>query len=843
MFARALLIVLLVCLTVGAAFSQENLLVNGDFEDTGPGPGPAPGWIPYEMPPSPPADYEVTAMFFYSGAQSQMWSCLSPFEGGIYQQVMDLDADTVYEASVYFCDPIMMGTSVFQIGIEPDGGPPDSPGVIWSAPMTAGPAWQQATIEASPTASDATVVLRSNGMGTDNHVAADKVQFIPKYKKIANVPDFCQLAADGTNSNYCGPVAATNITEYWDVVMGNGSAVNVNAGLGKAACHHIAYFMDTNNAGCPYRNNGCGIPQFPAANGTYVADIAPGVAQFAAWDAAHTYGCTPPPNVPAGKIAYPWTVQTLSNNGGNLNALYGTLVGEIAAGRPLLVTWSYWNLDDTNHVHDATNDIDFYEWGAPAGGSDDDDHNEEWNEEYDPTVGPSQIGHIVTAVGYWTNYDPDGGGGLPQDNWVICHDTWCDTPTNVALPMHRNVAQGTTAWAANTTIVLQAPAVAALTEGAGNNTPKDHWGSLNNSNVMIQLRLTETSGNEAAQINAVELTAMGSGDDKNDIGNVSLYDDVNGDGKVDGGDTFLAASNGGYPSDNGTLTIMIPGPPYNVAKHTTRIMLVVYWMNGNGSHGSTYKFITPKLWVTGGDSYQPISPNVLLFLTKQKKLSTISLSAVPCPPIHEWKGCVDGTWIVVDDCTPIISCEGGIYGDTLYLQEDDRTAGIMVDFGDETAPSIPVGYALELSGYIDTVNGERVMVQPEVLGYYAADVPQPVGMCNQSVGGGDFEYNPATGEGQKGILGAYGLNSIGLLVKTCGLVTETYVGTPPELSWFRITDGSPETVKVLVPPGVTPCPAGQFVSVAGICSCEESGDDLLRLIKVRTSDDIQVESP
>lgn len=833
---------LIAALTLCSPACGDNLLTNGDFESGPPGPGVAAGWNPFQIPPSSPAVYEVTNLLAYNGIQSQRWSSASPFDGGIWQVVTGLEPGVVAEASVYVCSPYAPGSAVLRIGIEPNGGPPDSPGVIWSSTVTVGPTWQEIAVQAALTGPAASVIIRSTSAMPGGVVFVDGAFFVFKYARIANVPDYCQSAADNTNNNYCGPIAAANVTQYWDVVKANPNAVGVNAGLGKAASAHLAYWMDTNDAGCPYRWNGCGIQPYSSAGGTYVGDIAPGVAQFARWDANNSFGCTPPPNLPANKNGYSWSVDSFTNNGNNLQALWNQLVAEISAGRPLLVTWAYWNLDATNHVRDAAKDIDFYQWGAPSGGNSNPEHQEEWNEPYDPTAGIAQIGHIVTAVGYWSAYDPDGLGPLPKDNWVIVHDTWCDTPANVALPMYRSIAQQTTAWSANTLIRLQAPAGGGLNESLGLKSPKDHWGGMNAANVMIQLKLTETSGNQSAQVNAVKLTAFGTGDDQNDISGVELWDDVNADGTLDAGDSFLATSGSGYPSDNGTMTIRIPGPKFNVPASSSRYLLVVYRMNANGSHGDTYKFGTPTLYVTGSNSFLPIAPNVAWFLTSAKKLSTFT--AQPCPPVGAAKQQRDGTLIVYINCSPVVSAGTGAVEQSIYVQEPDGSAGIKVYFGDQAAPTLVPGDVLEFEAYIDTIDGERALVQPAVFGAKNGPPPKPLAMANRDIGGGDWFYDAATGAGQKGIAGAAGLNNIGLLVRTFGRVVES----DPAAKWFSIDDGSrlAPPLKIKLPEWWTaavPAPPA-YVTVTGICSCEPGGTGgLARLIRVRALDDVRTALP
>ncbi len=108
----------------------------------------------------------------------------------------------------------------------------------------------------------------------------------------------------------------------------------------------------------------------------------------------------------------------------------------------------------------------------------------------------------------------------------------------------------------------------------------------------------------------------------------------------------------------------------------------------------------------------------------------------------------------------------------------------------------------------------------------------PVGLTTIALGGGDWQYDTDTGAGQQGCAGAYGLNNIGLLIRTWSQVTEIGAG------FFRI--GSDPGVKCVVPDGVMLPTPGDHVVVTGISSCEKVGDDLRSLVLVRTEDDVIV---
>ncbi|MHB9036839.1 MAG: right-handed parallel beta-helix repeat-containing protein [Armatimonadota bacterium] len=104
-------------------------------------------------------------------------------------------------------------------------------------------------------------------------------------------------------------------------------------------------------------------------------------------------------------------------------------------------------------------------------------------------------------------------------------------------------------------------------------------------------------------------------------------------------------------------------------------------------------------------------------------------------------------------------------------------------------------------------------------------------MNNKTIGGGPF------GE-QDGITGAHGWNNIGLLIRTYGTVKEVDSASPA--TWFKISDGSPEHIKVALPAGTMAPWVDQHVIVTGISSCELVGTELDRLVRARGSDDIQV---
>ena len=247
---------------------------------------------------------------------------------------------------------------------------------------------------------------------------------------IENVPDTNQpptaTLVTTIPTNYCAPMAMVNILEYWDDVMNHANAQNVTAGLAaNTTAEYIGYFMDTNNTGSPDRGNGV-----DGHLGTDNTDIMPGTVEFVRWDATHAFPVLADPNapaLPAGKLGYDWAVLMTCDTDYNITLDF--YKNEIDSGRPLVVSFDFWNpVDKSIAVVDPETGetIDVFVWGDYMSGSLPPNPPETW------TYG--DIGHAVTGVGYKLSWDPDGAGPIPSADWVIVHDNWSTTPENVAMP-------------------------------------------------------------------------------------------------------------------------------------------------------------------------------------------------------------------------------------------------------------------------------------------------------------------------------------------------------------------------------------------------------------------------
>jgi uncharacterized lipoprotein YddW (UPF0748 family) len=154
------------------------------------------------------------------------------------------------------------------------------------------------------------------------------------------------------------------------------------------------------------------------------------------------------------------------------------------------------------------------------------------------------------------------------------------------------------------------------------------------------------------------------------------------------------------------------------------------------------------------------------------------------------------------------------FGDHFYIcrSKENQVSGIRVN-----GPAPTEGSLVSLSGVLDTVNGERVLIQPSIQSQEGPGAPDPLFMLSRSLGG-------------EGVTGGKGLNNIGLLVSIAGRVTEV------ESDYFLI-DGSVKvnsTTLTAVPED------GDFVIVTGICGTEQSGSDIYPLLKPRRDSDISI---
>jgi len=141
------------------------------------------------------------------------------------------------------------------------------------------------------------------------------------------------------------------------------------------------------------------------------------------------------------------------------------------------------------------------------------------------------------------------------------------------------------------------------------------------------------------------------------------------------------------------------------------------------------------------------------------------------------------------------------------IEEPGRNAGIAVKCFDP----VECGDVVSVIGETQTIDGERILVDGLVLSRASGTPLQPVGMATFDLGGGALGYQPA-------IVGSYGLNNVGLLVRVCGRVTASGTGYFYLSDGAKCKDGSGAFgVKVLCGTSRPP-PVGSYVAVTGASS-------------------------
>jgi len=179
------------------------------------------------------------------------------------------------------------------------------------------------------------------------------------------------------------------------------------------------------------------------------------------------------------------------------------------------------------------------------------------------------------------------------------------------------------------------------------------------------------------------------------------------------------------------------------------------------------------------------------------------------------------------------------FGDRFYIEEPDRSAGIMVYWGSEVRTPTSIGDLVEVSGMLYTAppsdhpDGELAIINPRVTVTGTTNPIRPLGMANVNIGG---RLN-----GFRGVTNGIGLTNTGLLVKTWGKVTG--VGW----DYFYIDDGSAlddgsglDGLKIYV--GKKPSVKRyDLVAVTGISTIQVTPTgERIRVVRPRQSSDIMV---
>ncbi len=292
--------------------------------------------------------------------------------------------------------------------------------------------------------------------------------------------------------------------------------------------------------------------------------------------------------------------------------------------------------------------------------------------------------------------------------------------------------------------------------------------------------------------------------------------------------THNNATSGYYDFSIAPAVQTISGHTYNFAGSPLS-GVYVYTSTGGSDYSDATGFYsltvpygaTVNMWSTlTGYGFLPISihyASVTSDLTAQDFHGGLNLS-IPQARLKP-----DGTSVYLAD--KVLSAQ---IGANVYVEEPNRVAGIRVD--SVTSP----GQLMVVGGVMSTTYAER-RISPSWTQNVGFGTVKPLHMTNRNLGGGPF------GAFTPGIPGATGMNNVGLLVRTEGVVTKNLVGD------FYLDDGSgvmdsAPTVGVLVDTstiGVTPPAVGKYVTVTGISGATTLGGVPIRILRPRSASDIQ----
>jgi serine protease len=170
--------------------------------------------------------------------------------------------------------------------------------------------------------------------------------------------------------------------------------------------------------------------------------------------------------------------------------------------------------------------------------------------------------------------------------------------------------------------------------------------------------------------------------------------------------------------------------------------------------------------------------------------------------------------------------------DRFYIEQIDRACGICLPFSNP-----PGGYAegdlVTVTGMLQTLNGERSIVNSSILKTGQRTPLAPIGISTRAVGGGRKAL-------KQGVTNGVGANNISLLVSVWGRVTA--VGW----TYFYLDDGAHQLdgsgltgLKIITDKLARP-QVGALVRVTGISSVEQPprSDVTIPVIRARTQSDI-----
>jgi hypothetical protein len=220
-----------------------------------------------------------------------------------------------------------------------------------------------------------------------------------------------------------------------------------------------------------------------------------------------------------------------------------------------------------------------------------------------------------------------------------------------------------------------------------------------------------------------------------------------------------------------------------------------------------------------GPVANPLLPSTTVTLTADTSISA-RFAAIT---IAEAKLQADNTPIALASKT--VTCSDW---NSFYIEEESRVSGIRVE---KPGHGLGRGMRANVIGTLCTnSDGERYISATSASSTGSGSI-RPIYLNINNIGGSNWLFDPATGAGQKAVVGGCGLNNIGLLVTAFGRAEA--IGPAS----FTLRYGW-ESIKVIVPAGVDMPPAGVPISVTGVVSVEASGGETRPVLRVGTPSDI-----
>ncbi len=258
---------------------------------------------------------------------------------------------------------------------------------------------------------------------------------------------------------------------------------------------------------------------------------------------------------------------------------------------------------------------------------------------------------------------------------------------------------------------------------------------------------------------------------------------------------------------------------YAVGTSPSNLGSVVPWT----SVGTNTSVTTSGLTLTAGTTYYfGVKGLNGAGVWSEPALSDGITAASVANTIAEAKALPDGTTVILQG-----KQMSAAFGTFCYLTESDRSCGIRVNAASPAGPSV-----LDVAGVLQTINGERVLADAQVIQEAAGSWPTPVFMPNREIGGGSLnEYTP-------GITGAFGAHNLGLLITTTGKVTFVDSGFCYLDDGSALDDGSGHIgIKVETTRFTTAPAQNQYLKVTGISAAEVVGANTIRVIRPRGDSD------